>query len=99
MKKDRNSCMYPTYPMPYMGPMNQGMMVPPGGMMMPNSYQGMMMPSSYQSMVMPSTMTTQTTTDMSSLTSQINSLEKRVTNLENLIGNSNTYNTSTYQMM
>lgn len=89
MKKDRN-CMYPTYPIPYM-PMNQGM---------PNMIPGMMpvIPGANQPGMMPG-MPSQST-DMTSITNQINALEKRVSNLESLVGGNNTnYNTSTYQMM
>lgn len=83
MKKDRNCNMYPTYPMPYMPPMNQGMMPYMG--MMPTMPTGNMMNS--------------TTTDYNSISSQLNSLERRVSNLEAIVGNNTNYNNSTYQMM
>lgn len=86
MKKDRNCNMYPTYPMPYMGPMNQGMMIPNMNMG-PMVNQNMM--SGYST----------NSPDYNSLSNQINSLERRVSNLENIVGSNQNYNNSTYQMM
>lgn len=85
MKKDRAD-MYPIYPMPYMGPMNQGI---------PNMYQGMI-PVNQMNQGMP---ILNQNNDVSSLSNQISALEKRVSTLESLVGNTNSYNTSSYQMM
>lgn len=91
MKKDRNCGMsmpvYPTY-MPNMMP---GM--PTMGGMVP---YGVDMNNMNYSQSGNGTVEQQ----LSRLNNQINSLERRVSNLENLVGNnSNTYNTSNYQML
>ncbi len=66
----------------------------------PVGYVGPMMPmnTGMPSMPMNTTSTTYNYNGMDTLTNQINSLEKRVSNLESIINN-NTYNNSTYQMM
>lgn len=37
--------------------------------------------------------------DINNLTNQISALEKRISNLESIVGSNNNYNNSTYQMM
>lgn len=89
MKKDRDcgNTMYPVYPMPYMG---TGMM--PMGM--PMNMGNMNQPMN----TTMSTTSSYTSIDNNTLANQINALEKRVSNLEALVSNTN-YNTSSYQMM
>lgn len=89
MKKDRNCGnsfpIYPTYPMSNMMPG-----IPAMGGMMPYSMDMNVPYSDYQG----------DSSQISKLNSQISSLERRVSNLENLVGNnSNSYNTSNYQML
>ena len=95
MKEDRNCGNYPVYPTMYGGVM-------PG----PLPISGVNMP-----MPMPMGMPTETYGSISSfnygsdnaLANQLNSLEQRVTKLENMINgstySSNSYNTTNYQMM
>ena len=89
MKKDRDCSM----PMgnPYIGPVMP---------MMPMPYNmPMTMDMSNQPMnTIMSTTSSYTGVDNNSLYNQINALEKRVSNLEAMISNTN-YNNSTYQMM
>ncbi len=103
MKKDRNCGGYPIYPQ--MIPSFGGMVMPdqmitmPGNNVMGYPNNGMMnVPGG-------STTTLQNnygSSDLSNLTSQVSSLEQRVSRLENLVNNgtySSNYNTSNYQMM
>ena len=93
MKKDRNCGMaiYPNMVPNYGGMVMPGQMIPmPGG--------------NFGSGMMPPTTNTQNNygTDLSSITNQINSLEQRVSRLENLVngtGYSTNYNSTNYQMM
>lgn len=66
--------------------------------MIPN-YGGMVMPG--QMIPMPGASGNFIGTDLSNINNQINSLEQRITRLENMISknNYNTYNSSNYQMM
>ena len=90
MKKDRNCGMaiYPSMVPNYGGALMPGQMIPfPGG-----SYNN------------PYTMNTQNSfeNDLSIVNSQINSLEQRISRLENMIngsGYSTNYNSNNYQMM
>lgn len=87
MKKDRNCNMGMPYPN-YMPNMMPG--VPPMNMMYDTN-------TNYSSVPYQNSSIEQ---QLSNLSSQVNSLERRVTSLEALIGNnSNTYNTSNYQML
>ncbi len=89
MKKDRD-CNSMPIGMPYMGPVTP---------MMPMAYNMPMMDMSNQPMnTIMSTTSSYTGVDNNSLYNQINALEKRVSNLEAMISNTN-YNNSTYQMM
>lgn len=96
MKDDRNCGNYPVYPTMYGGAMpgplpisgvNMPMPMPIG---MPSEMYGNMPSFNYGS-------------DNSSLANQLNSLEQRVSKLENMINgstySSNSYNTTNYQMM
>ena len=86
MKKDRDCSM--NMGMPYMGPM-MPMGVPiPYNMDINNQPMNTIM----------GTTSSYTGVDNNSLYNQINALEKRVSNLEAMISNTN-YNNSTYQMM
>lgn len=90
MKKDRN-CTMAIYPN----------MVPNyGGMIM--SDQMMPMPGGYNTGVIPTNTQNNFGTDLNSITNQINSLEQRVSRLENVVngtGYSTNYNSNNYQMM
>lgn len=96
MKKDRNCGMVGIVP-------NYGGVMPGGVIPMP----GMMNYPSFGMSNIPNGSTTNTlnnygSSDLSSLTNQVNSLEQRVSRLENLVNNgsySNGYNSSNYQMM
>lgn len=102
MKKDRNCGGYPVYPQmvpSFGGVVMPSQMIPmPGGNMVNYPSNMMNIPNS------PST-TTQNNygySDLNGITNQINSLEQRVSRLENLVNNgtySNNYNSSNYQMM
>lgn len=85
MKKDRNCGMsMPMYPYP-MPNMMPGVPQMGGMPYMDNNYNNY---SNYSN------------NDLSSLKSQISSLERRVSNLESLVGGNNTtYNTTNYQML
>ena len=88
MKKDRDcgGMPYPIYP---------GMVPNFGGMMM--SGQMVPMPGGMNNIPLTSVQSTINSNDLSTITSQINNLEQRVSRLENAINNN--YNTSNYQMM
>ncbi len=86
MKKDRNCMGYPVYPQ--MIPNFNGMVMP--GEMIP-------MPGNY---MMNVPQTSNSSSDINTLTNQINSLEQRVRRLENIVNNgTGNYNSSNYQMM
>lgn len=93
MKKDRN-CGNVPYPI-YQAPMMPNMMGPMVGPMMP-----MMQPNMVS---MPNTTNTGSLEQqVSSLTNQVNNLEKRVVALESLVGTPNynaNYNNSNFQMI
>ena len=107
MKKDRNCGgnitpypMYPAYPGMMM---NQGMM-PQGIMPMPNMPMNTMAPNTFNTT--PSYMTQMSTSSgsieqqLSNLTNQVNSLERRIMSLESLVGSpTSKYNNSNYQVM
>ena len=71
----------------------------------PNYYGGMPgpLPMGGMPMAMPSPYTTTFDSYDSSLSNQVKALEQRVTNLENMLGNSSysstSYNSTNYQMM
>lgn len=93
MKKDRNcGCegnypVYPTYP----GMIPQCMM----GMPM-NQMQPMMTNQNYG---IPTGNSSSIEQQLANMNSQINSLERRISNLESLVGNPTKYNNSNYQVM
>lgn len=89
MKKDRNSMgsPYPVYPMYQPGMAGQPMM-PQGGMM----NQQMMMPQG--GMINPPT-----GDNYNSINNQLANLEKRVSRLENIVGNNATYSESNFYMV
>ena len=94
MKKDRDcGTSYPVYPNYYQGGIGGPM--PISGVNMP-----MPMPMGNP---MPYTVFDSYNTDSNSLSQQISSLEKRITNLENMLNNGSysttSYNTTNYQMM
>ena len=96
MKKDRNcGCdgNYPIYPayQPNFGMMPQGMM----GMPM-NQMQPMMNNQNYG---IPTGNSSSIEQQLANMNSQINSLERRISNLESLVGNPTKYNNSNYQVM
>jgi len=84
LKKDRN-CMG-VYPQ--MMPSFNGMVMP--GEMVP-------MPGNY--MVNVPTQMPNNTSDISTLSNQLNSLEQRVRRLESIVNNGSNYNSSNYQIM
>ena len=91
MKKDRNWGMGMK-----MGlvPNYSGMVMPGGVIPMPGA--------AYPTGGIPNSLNNYGSTDLSTLSNQLNSLEQRVNRLENLVGNgsySNNYNSSNYQMM
>ena len=100
MKKDRNCGgnypIYPAYQMPNMMP-GIPMNIPNGIPNMNDYSMNSMVPYNNQSFNQnPNNIYDQ---QLSNLSSQINSLERRVSNLESLVGNGNKYNTSNYQML
>ena len=91
MKKDRNcGCEgnYPVYPA-YPGMMPQGMMSMPMNQMQP------MMPT--QSFDIPTGNSSSIEQQLANMNSQINSLERRISNLESLVGNPTKYNNSIFR--
>ena len=94
MKKDRDcgGVAYPIYPqmIPNYGMVMPGQMIP-----MPGTNTGM------TNVPLTSVQSTINSSDLSTLTYQVNNLEQRVTRLENTVNNSNynNYNSSNYQMM
>lgn len=108
MKKDRNcggnAMPYPIYPS-YPGMMNQGMMPMNPGMMMnqgvmPINPMGQSFSNSPSYMPQTSTSTGSIEQQLSNLTSQVNSLERRIISLESLVGSpTSKYNNSNYQVM
>ena len=112
MKKERNcgcggnQTPYPVYPTyPGMMPMNQGMgMYPMAGQGMPMN-QGLMsnqigMPNN---ITMPTSLNNNIGTDYSTLTNQVNNLERRVSRLESMMNSSSNmtpkYSESNYYMV
>ena len=99
MKKDRNCGMgvYPGMMPDYGGMIMPGGVIPmPGVMNYPNSNFGNIPNGS------TTTLNNYGSQDLSSITNQINTLEKRVSRLESLVNNgsySSNYNSSNYQMM
>lgn len=97
MKKDRNcGCdgnypIYPTYQPNFGGMMPQGMMGMPMNQMQP------MIPN--QTYGIQSGNSNSIEQQLANMNSQINSLERRITNLESLVGNPTKYNNSNYQVM
>ena len=65
------------------------------------NYQGMMMPGMMPNMIPSMETNINTCSDNSNLETKINSLEKRVSNIENYLNNNgiNNYNNSNYQML
>ena len=97
MKKDRNCGMnpYPIYPA-YQG-MAPGMMG--GPMQYPNVGMNMQYPDMGMNNPQMPTGGSSIEQQLSTMNNQINSLERRVSSLESLVGTSNKYNTSNYQVM
>lgn len=102
MKKERNcggnAMPYPVYPS-YPGMMmNQGMM--PGALQMPmNTINPNTFGSNQNYMIQPN-MSNSIEQQLSNLTSQVNSLERRIISLESLVGSpTSKYNNSNYQIM
>lgn len=104
MKKDRNcgggGMPYPVYP----GMMNQGMMpMNPGIMPIPNMQMNPMTPNAFNTnnyMTQPEIYNNSLEQQVSNLTSQVNSLERRIISLESLVGSpTSKYNNSNYQVM
>ena len=102
MKKERNcggnAIPYPVYPS-YPGMMmNQGMM--PNVLQMPMNTINPNAFSSNQNYMMQPNMSNSIEQQLSNLTSQVNSLERRIISLESLIGSpTSKYNNSNYQVM
>lgn len=101
MKEDRNcGSAYPVYPM-YGGMQGIPGPLPMGGVNMPMPMP-MGSPTPYGNMVGFDNVSYGSASD-SSLSQQINSLEQRITNLENMLNNSSysstSYNSTNYQMM
>ena len=108
MKKDRNcgcggnQAPYPVYPTyPGMMPMNQGMPMMNQGVM-PIMNQGM--PNNIMMPTVPNTNTmTSMNSDYTTLSNQVNNLERRVSRLESMINSSSNitpkYNDSNYYMV
>jgi len=106
MKKDRNcggnSMPYPVYPS-YPGMMmNQGM-IPPGVMPIPSIPMNTMAPNTFNTnpnYMMQTNTSSSIEQQLSNLTSQVNSLERRIISLESLVGSpTSKYNNSNYQVM
>lgn len=98
MKKDRdcgcggNYPVYPAYQPNFPNMMPQGMM-----MGMPINQMQPMMPN--QSFNIPTGNSSSIEQQLANMNSQINSLERRISNLESLVGNPTKYNNSNYQVM
>ena len=97
MKKERdcgcggNYPVYPAYQPNFPGMMPQAMMGMPINQMQP------IMPN--QSYGIPTGNSTNIEQQLANMNSQINSLERRISNLESLVGNPTKYNNSNYQVM
>ncbi|MBE6152519.1 MAG: hypothetical protein E7165_04335 [Firmicutes bacterium] len=104
MKKERNCGgnaipypMYPAYP-------NMGMPMNPGVVPIPNMGMNNIIPNTFNTnpnyIYQPNSSGNFIEQQLSSLTSQVNSLERRIISLENLVGSpTSKYNNSNYQIM